>query len=95
MVPPCLGIGTGLAPLLAGCRKTISVQQNFDSRHVWDKRRTPPQDAQKVRPARAQRVKGEAYPLGYVEGLTDARTLLAGFFSILLAFGCPNRRSYE
>ena len=25
----------------------------------------------------------EAYPLGYVEGLNDARTLLAGFFSIL------------
>ena len=26
----------------------------------------------------------EAYPLGYVEGLNDARTMLAGFFSILL-----------
>jgi hypothetical protein len=26
----------------------------------------------------------EAYPLGYVEGLNDARTLLADFFSILL-----------
>jgi hypothetical protein len=26
----------------------------------------------------------EAYPLGYVEGLSDARTLLAGFFSILI-----------
>ena len=25
-----------------------------------------------------------AYPLGYVEGLNDARTMLAGFFSILL-----------
>jgi len=29
--------------------------------------------------------RGEAYPLGYVEGLNDARTLLANFFSILLA----------
>jgi hypothetical protein len=26
----------------------------------------------------------EAYPLGYVEGLNDARTMLVGFFSILL-----------
>jgi hypothetical protein len=26
----------------------------------------------------------EAYPLGYVEGLNDVRTLLADFFSILL-----------
>ena len=26
----------------------------------------------------------EAYPLGYVEDLNDARTPLAGFFSILL-----------
>ena len=26
----------------------------------------------------------EAYPLGYVEDLNDARTKLAGFFSILL-----------
>ena len=26
----------------------------------------------------------EAYPQGYVEGLNDARTPLAGFFSILL-----------
>ena len=26
----------------------------------------------------------QAYPLGYVEVLNDARTLLAGFFSILL-----------
>ena len=28
--------------------------------------------------------RAEAYPLGYVEGLNDARTLLADFFSILL-----------
>jgi hypothetical protein len=26
----------------------------------------------------------EAYPLGYVEGLNDARTTLADFFSVLL-----------
>jgi hypothetical protein len=29
-------------------------------------------------------VGSQAYPLGYVEGLNDARTLLADFFSILL-----------
>jgi hypothetical protein len=29
----------------------------------------------------------EAYPLGYVEGLNDARTKLADFFSILLEEG--------
>jgi hypothetical protein len=28
----------------------------------------------------------EAYPLGYVEDLNDARTTLAGFFSMLSAF---------
>ncbi len=42
-----------------------------------------PQDAQKARPARPQRVKIRGVPLGYVEGLNDARTPLAGFFSIL------------
>ncbi len=30
----------------------------------------------------------EAYPLGYVEGLNDARTPLAAFFSILLGLCC-------
>jgi hypothetical protein len=35
--------------------------------------------------ARPQRVKTpEAYPLGYVEDLNDARTTLAAFFSLLL-----------
>ena len=42
------------------------------------------QDAQKGRPARPQRVKDRGVPLGYVKGLNDARTLLAGFFSIPL-----------
>ena len=41
------------------------------------------QDAQKaVRQGRSER-RGEAYSLGYVEPLSDARTTLAGFFSIL------------
>ena len=36
-----------------------------------------------VQQGRSER-RAEAYPLGYVEGLNDARTLLADFFSILL-----------
>ncbi len=43
-----------------------------------------PQDAQKGRSARPQRVKVRGVPVGYVEGLNDARTKLADFFSILL-----------
>ncbi len=39
-------------------------------------------ECSKSQPARPQRVK-EAYPLGYVEALNDARTKLAGFLSIL------------
>ena len=36
-------------------------------------------------PSKAAASEGpQAYPLGYVEGLNDARTMLAGFFSILL-----------
>ena len=64
--------------------------------------KTLPQDAQKDRPARPQRVKARGVPLGYVEGLNDARTTLGercvlahrgwagenrGFFSILLDGG--------
>jgi len=36
-----------------------------------------------VQQGRSER-RPEAYPLGYVEGLNDARTPLADFFSILL-----------
>jgi hypothetical protein len=46
--------------------------------------RVLPQNAQKGRPARPQRVKSRGLPSGYIEGLNDARTLLADFFSILL-----------
>ncbi len=46
-----------------------------------------PQDAQKVRPARPQRAKNRIVPGGYVEGLSEARTKLADFFSILLGVG--------
>ena len=46
--------------------------------------RTLPQAAQKDSPARPQRVKAQGVPSGYVEGLNDARTPLADFFSSLL-----------
>ncbi|MGH7221476.1 MAG: hypothetical protein ACREI1_14245 [Nitrospiraceae bacterium] len=32
---------------------TISVQQNFDGLHVWDKNKPPPQDVQKGSPRRS------------------------------------------
>jgi hypothetical protein len=35
-----------------------------------------------VQQGRSER-RAEAYPLGYVEGLSDARTQMAAFFSIL------------
>jgi hypothetical protein len=53
------------------------------------------QDAQKGRPAKPQRVKDRGVPLGYVEGLNDARTLLAGFFSILLQVDGPVLRGRQ
>jgi hypothetical protein len=43
------------------------------------------QDAQKVRPARPQRAKRRRRMLRYVESLSDVRTMLADFFSILLS----------
>ena len=54
---------------------------------IWDKSRTPSQDAQNGRPARPQRAKTRGVPSGYVEVLSDARTPLAGFFSIVLVLG--------
>jgi hypothetical protein len=49
-----------------------------------------PQEAQKVSPARPQRVKGRVVPSAYVEGLNDARTPLADFFGFLLERPEPN-----
>ena len=51
---------------------------------VWLDRNVHLQDAQKACPARPQRVKARGIPLRYVEGLKDARTPLADFFSTLL-----------
>ena len=43
-----------------------------------------------VQRGRSER-RGEAYPQGYVEPLSDARTKLADFFSILLTFYVVSR----
>ena len=48
-----------------------------------------------VRQGRSER-RTEAYPLGYVEDLNDARTKLADFFSTLLgATRFPTMRAWE
>jgi hypothetical protein len=39
----------------------------------------------KVRQQGRSERRAESYPLGYVEGLSDARTQLAAFFTILLS----------
>jgi hypothetical protein len=47
---------------------------------------TRPTPARRDAPFRGQdrsERRAEAYPLGYVEGLSDARTQMAAFFSIL------------
>jgi hypothetical protein len=67
-----------------------------------------PQDAQKVQTshppnpgaprrafpqARPQRVKARGVPLGYVEGLNEARTKLGRFFSVLRLVSVAEGRS--
>jgi hypothetical protein len=47
-----------------------------------------------VQQGRSER-RAEAYPLGYVEGLNDARTLLADFFSSLLEGRYSTCRSWS
>ena len=60
------------------------AQRNFDGLHVWDKRRTPRRMLKKsVQQGRSER-RGEAYFVLYVKPLSEARTPLADFFSILL-----------
>ena len=61
------------------------ARTHIESPHSLCNMSTVLQAAQKGRPARPQRVKARGVPLGYVEGLNDARTLLADFFSSLLA----------
>ena len=40
-------------------------------------------------------MKARGVPFGYVEGLNDARTMLADFFSILLGFLPEEERAVE
>ena len=67
----------------AGCRKSIFGPRE----HRWFLRvaqqSTLPQDAQKGRQQGRSERRSEGVPLWYVEGLSDARTTLAVFFSIL------------
>ena len=87
--------------LQKAAEKRHLVERYFDSPSVYHNRRILPQDAQKGRSARPQRVKARGVPLRYVEGLNDARTQLAEFFSILqesdmiaiIDYGMGNLRS--
>jgi hypothetical protein len=81
----------GFAPVccsrsaFSGAKRFYSAHENLSSSLVChNNSRTAPQEAQKFRPARPQRVKTRGVPLGYVEVLNDARTPLANFFSLLL-----------
>ena len=67
-------------------RKNIVALQIFDYLHIWRSRETsPPTGCSKRLSGKAAASEDpEAYPLGYVEDLSDARTPLADFFSILL-----------
>jgi hypothetical protein len=58
--------------------------QPVPNKTIGDTWRTIPQDAQKGRSARPQRVKIRGVPSGYVEDLNDARKMLADFFSVPL-----------
>ena len=79
---------------LAGCGKTLLPRENFDDPHMWHNgRKTLGQDAQKGRSARPQRAKRRGVQLRYVELLSEARTKLADFFSILLEQGIDERRN--
>ena len=75
------GDAQGFAPVgysrsaLLGAERFYSAHENISSSLVYhNNSRTAPQEAQKLRPARPQRVRTRGVPLGYVEVLNDART---------------------
>jgi hypothetical protein len=72
--------------LLASDRAPIVISMDFGGPCMWHSGRTDLQDKKAVQQGRSGR-RPEAYPLGYVEDLSDARTPLADFFSILLEVG--------
>ena len=69
---------------LSRLRRTLSAQQNSDGLHIEDTRRVSPTGCSK-RPSSKTAASEEARrTLRYVEPLSEARTPLADFFSILL-----------
>jgi hypothetical protein len=73
-----------LRTIMTSFEKTISTQRNFDDRHIWRKRRARHTGCSKNSSSKAAASKEARRTLRYVEPLSDARTPLAGFFSILL-----------
>ena len=84
----CGGRHLSQVPRYTGGGRTIEVYENFNGPHVGYNKKYFCKDAKKkaVQHGRSER-RAEAYPLGYVTGLSDARTKLADFFSILLVGG--------
>ena len=66
--------------------------QESSGPHVWDNETQPRGVLKKFVQQGRSEFRPESYPLGYVEGLNDARTPLADFFSILLT-GRPGHMS--
>ena len=60
------------------------AREKFDGLHEWHNGRTSLPDAQKGRSARPQRAKRRGVRFGTLSPLSDARTPLAGCFSVLL-----------
>ena len=58
---------------------------NFDGLHVWGKRGTPRRMLKKAVQQGRSELRGESYSVRYGEPLSEVRTMLADFFSILLA----------
>jgi len=81
-----------------GCGKTILARQNFDGRHFWTKGEYPVGCSKRpdfspaqpclaetrLVPSKAAASEAASRTLRYVDPLSDARTPLADFFSILL-----------
>ena len=73
---------------LAGCGKTILACENFDGRRRGLTEKHPGRMLKKaVQQGRSER-RGESYFVPYVEPLSEVRTKLADFFSILLVLLC-------
>jgi len=74
--------------LLADCEKTTLARENFDGSRCGLTEEHPSRMLKKaVQQGRSER-RGESYFVPYVEPLSEARTKLADFFSILLALLC-------